>query len=67
MIGTGRGGCGTAFMAYDKATGAVLWSTDLDAGTTAAPMSYLHDGRQYIVVAIGGGDHDAEFVALALR
>ncbi len=54
-------------MAYDKATGEVLWSTDLEAGTTAAPMTYLHEGRQYIVVAIGGGGRDAEWVALALR
>ncbi len=67
MIGTGEDGWGTAFMAYDKATGEVLWSKDLDAGTTAAPMTYLHDGEQYIVVAIGGGGHDAEWVALALR
>ena len=32
-----------------------------------SPMSYVHEGRQYIVVAIGGGGHDAEWVALALR
>jgi len=53
--------------AYDKATGEVLWTMELDAGTTGAPMSYMHEGRQYIVVAIGGGDREAEFVALALR
>ena len=29
-------------------------------------MIYLHGGKQYIVVAIGGLDHPAEFVALAL-
>ena len=67
VLGTGRDGWGTAFMAYDKATGDVLWSTDLEAGTTSAPMTYLHEGRQYIVVAIGGGGHQAEWVALALR
>ena len=54
-------------MAYDKGTGEVVWSTELEAGTTAAPMTYMHDGRQYVVVAIGGGDHPAEWVALALR
>ena len=66
VIGTGADGWGTAFMAYDKATGQVLWSKDLAAGTTSAPMSYMHEGRQYIVVAIGGGDSDGEWVALAL-
>ena len=40
--------------------------TELDAGTTSAPMSYTHEGKQYIVVAIGGPDHAAEWVALGL-
>jgi glucose dehydrogenase len=44
-----------------------VWTTELDAGTTAAPMTYLHDGIQYIVVAIGGEDHPAGWVALRLR
>ena len=29
-------------------------------------MTYLFDGRQYIVVAIGGVDHGAEYIALSL-
>ena len=29
-------------------------------------MTYMHNGKQYIVVAIGSSDHAAEFVALAL-
>jgi hypothetical protein len=36
-------------------------------GTTGAPMTYMHKGKQYIVAAIGVTDHPAEFVALALR
>lgn len=52
---------------YDKATGEVLWTKELEAGVTAAPMTYMHDGRQFIVVAIGGNGRDAEWVALALR
>lgn len=39
----------------------------MDAGTTGAAMTYLHEGKQYIVVAIGDRDHPAEFVAFALR
>ena len=41
------------FRAFDKATGAVLWETELPAGTTGAPMTYMFEGKQYIVVAIG--------------
>ena len=44
------------FRAYDKATGAVVWEMELPAGTTGAPMTYMHDGKQYIVVTIGGPD-----------
>ena len=57
---------GSAFRAYDKATGDVLWETDLPAGTTGGPMTYLHEGAQYIVVPIGGEDYPAEWVALGL-
>ena len=60
------GGGGTKFRAYDKANGAVLWETDLGAGTTGAPMTYALNGRQFIVVAVGSVNHPAELVALAL-
>ena len=68
MAGTPPGGgpaAGKAF-ARDKASGAVLWETTLPAGTTGAPISYMHEGRQYIVLPIGAHDHPAEWVALAL-
>ncbi|MFT4248113.1 MAG: PQQ-binding-like beta-propeller repeat protein [Pseudomonas sp.] len=57
---------GNHFRAYDKQDGKVLWEIDLGAGTTAAPATYLHRGRQYVVVGIGGSEHPAELVALAL-
>ena len=63
-IGPGAGG--NMFRAYDKATGDVLWETDLPAGTTGAPMTYMFEGTQYIVVAVGDREHPAEFVALSL-
>ncbi len=63
---TPPGGGGKKFRALDKATGKTLWETDLDAGVTGAPMTYMYKGKQYIVVAIGGRDHPAEFVALTL-
>ncbi len=60
------GAGGTKFKALDKATGAVVWSIDLGAGANGTPMTYMNDDRQYVVVAIGGKDHPAELVALAL-
>jgi len=57
---------GTKFRAYDKATGDVIWEIDLPSGTTGAPMTYMHKGRQFIVVPVGAKDHPAELVALAI-
>ena len=51
------GGGGKMFRAYDKSTGQVLWEMELPGGTTGAPMTYIFDGKQYIVVAIGWKDH----------
>lgn len=60
------GAGGRKLRALDKATGAVLWETEFTAGTTGAPMTYMFAGKQYIVVAIGGADANAEYIALAL-
>jgi quinoprotein glucose dehydrogenase len=57
---------GKKFRAYDKATGKVVAEVDLPSGTTGAPMTYLHKGKQYIVIPVGARDHPAEFVALGL-
>ena len=54
------------FRAFDKATGVVVWETELPAGTTGAPITYMHDGKQFIVVAIGETLAPAELVALTL-
>jgi quinoprotein glucose dehydrogenase len=44
------------FRAFDTATGKVLWQAALPAGGKASPMTYLgRDGRQYVVIAAGGG------------
>ena len=67
MVATPPSGAnGKKLRAYDKKTGAVLWEVELPAGTTGAIMSYMHQGKQFIVAPIGSADHAAEFVALAL-
>jgi glucose dehydrogenase len=59
-------GWGKKFRAYDKATGKVVWEIELPSGTTGAPMTYMHKGKQYIVVPVGAKDHPAELVALSI-
>jgi len=60
------GAGGRMFRAYDKLTGEVVWEMELPGGVTAAPMTYMVDGRQYIVVTVGWEDMPSEYVALAL-
>ena len=43
------------FRAFDKDNGAILWETQLPAGGYATPATYAIDGRQYVVIAAGGG------------
>ena len=43
------------FRAFDKATGELLWETELPASGTATPSVYQVDGREYVVIAAGGG------------
>ena len=39
---------------------------ELPAGTTGAPMTYMHDGTQFIVVAIGGSEVTDQYVAFSV-
>ena len=60
------GGGENVLRAFDKKSGEVVWRYDLGARTTGAPMTYLHEGRQYLVVAVGGPEVVPGLVALAL-
>jgi quinoprotein glucose dehydrogenase len=52
--------------AFDKATGATIHSTALDVPPTGTPMTYMLDGKQYIVLAYGT-DSSSGLIALALE
>ena len=43
------------FRAFDKATGELLWETTLPFAGNATPATYAVNGRQYVVIAAGGG------------
>ena len=63
-IATNSGG--PHFRAYDKTSGDILWEIELEAGTTNAPISYMHKGEQYLLVAIGDRQHSPEILAFKL-
>ena len=56
------------FRAYDKKTGVVLAELRIPAQATSLPMTYMHEGKQYIVFAAGDAatDHAVELIALTL-
>lgn len=55
---------GPRLVARDKATGEIVGSIDLPGGAIGTPMTYLHDGRQFIALTVGGSV--PELIALAL-
>jgi quinoprotein glucose dehydrogenase len=67
IYGTGRqgGGATAQLFAVDKATGKQVGAVTIPAKTTAVPMTFMYQGKQYIVFAIGQGEQSA-LVALKL-
>ena len=57
---------GAMLRAYDKKTGEEKGAVYMPAPQSGAPMTYMLDGTQYLVVAIGGGNYSAELVAFRL-
>jgi len=70
--GGGRGGAVIAapvaparLYAFDKATGKQIGAVAIPSVNTAVPMTFLHQGKQYIVFASGQGEHTS-LIALTL-
>jgi quinoprotein glucose dehydrogenase len=63
---TATGQRGAMLRAYDKATGRELGAVYMPAPQTGSPMTYTLNGKQYIVVAIGGANFPAELIAYKL-
>ena len=66
LLFIGQGIESNTFRAFDKDTGYEVFNMQLPARSSAAPITYFVDDRQYIVLAIGGGDRTEQLVALAL-
>jgi quinoprotein glucose dehydrogenase len=60
---TPSGQRGSMLRAYDKRTGADAGAVYMPAPQTGSPMTYMLNGRQYLVVAISGGSYSGELVA----
>ncbi len=60
------GKAGAMLRAYDKKSGKELGAVYMPTGQTGTPMTYMVDGKQYIVVAIGGQNYGAELLAFRL-
>jgi quinoprotein glucose dehydrogenase len=54
---------GAMLRAYDKATGKEVGAVPMPAPSSASPMTYMLNGRQYLIVPISGGTYSGEFVA----
>ncbi len=52
--------------AYDKATGADAGAVLMPAPQTGSPMTYMYNGKQYIIVSVSGGNYSGELVAYKL-
>jgi len=57
---------GAMLRAYDKATGKEVGEVWMPAPQSGSPMTYSVDGKQYIVVAVSGGNYSGEYLAFSL-
>lgn len=65
FVGEGVGG-GPTMRALDKQTGETIAEIDLPNAQTGVPMTYEHDGVQYLVMVVSGSGTAAEIVAYTL-
>ncbi|HEY6388050.1 MAG TPA: pyrroloquinoline quinone-dependent dehydrogenase [Candidatus Acidoferrum sp.] len=57
---------GAMLRAYDKATGKEVGAVYMPAPQSGSPMTYMVNGKQYIVVAVSGGPYSGEYIAYTL-
>jgi quinoprotein glucose dehydrogenase len=57
---------GAMLRAYNKQTGEQVGEVLMPAQISGSPMTYMIDGRQYIIVAVSGGNYTGEYIAFAL-
>ena len=60
------GARGTMLRAYDKASGQEVGAVPMPAPQSGSPMTYMVNGKQYVVVAVSGGNYSGELLAFRL-
>jgi len=63
---TPSGQRGSMLRAYDKATGTEVGAVYMPAPQSGSPMTYMLNGKQYLVVAISGANYSGELLAFRL-
>jgi len=63
---TPSGQRGAMLRAYDKADGKEVGAVYMPAPESGSPMTYLLNGKQYIVIAVSGGNYSGELLAFRL-
>jgi quinoprotein glucose dehydrogenase len=66
LFSAAAGAGGNLLRVLDKKTGKLIHQMALPAMATGVPMTYMVNGRQFIVVAVGASGMPAELIALAL-
>jgi quinoprotein glucose dehydrogenase len=57
---------GAMLRAYDKKDGKEVGGVYMPAPESGSPMTYMHNGKQYIVIAVSGGNYSGELLAFKL-
>jgi quinoprotein glucose dehydrogenase len=66
QVTTKDGQRGASVRAYNKMTGEQIGEVRVPAQVLGMPMTYMHEGRQYIVVGVSGGNYTGEYIAFRL-
>ena len=66
MTTTSTGQRGAMLRAYDKATGSEVGAVYMPVQQSGSPMTYMLNGKQYIVLAVSGSNYSGELIAFKL-
>ena len=57
---------GAYLRGYDQKTGAEVGKIFMAAPQSGSPMTYTTDGREFVIVAVSGGNYSGDYLAYAL-
>jgi quinoprotein glucose dehydrogenase len=57
---------GAMLRAYDQASGKEVGAVWMPAPQSGSPMTFMHNGKQYIIIAVSGGNYSGEYICYSL-